>query len=149
MKNMEYDPQMAERVWKRVQGCDTGSAPLEELIAQEWLDGSICLGLAQRCRGKKRALLRRVGQEKREHVRCLKGIGYLRTGSVPRVEKPPLGALELGDCCRGIRRCEDHYRQLMKDMEYGTDFAKLADSAARHNRLLLPLLGEEKKAVSK
>lgn len=144
MKKMDYDPQLAERVWKRVQGCDTEVIPLEEMIAREWLDSSICLKLAQRCGGKKQVLLRRVGQEKREHVRCLKGIGYMRTGSVPRVVKPPLVGLDLAECCRNIQQCESCYRNMMKDSEYGKEFAILADNAARHSRMLLPFLVEEK-----
>ena len=144
MQNTAYDRQLAQRVWKRVQGNPepVSTPPLEELIATEWVDSRRCLLLSKHYKGKNRALLQRISQQKQLHVQCLKGIGRMQTGQVPQVPCPPVRPWKAEECCQHMEECRRQYRALSEDPVYGSYYAWLAERSEKHCRSLLPLLGD-------
>ena len=147
-----YDPQMAARVWKRVQ-----AQPEEKLlpqkdpqqllgmIAQERTAATGYLALSRRCQGRPSLLLRQLFQEEQAHAACLKGIYTLLTGQHPAlhqvqpVQEPVTTALRR--CYGAQMRSLAQYEQWSSDPEYGQVFARIAAQEREHCRIILELLG--------
>jgi len=143
-----YNPEVAARVWQRVQSkpeIEQDAQWLLSLIAQEGTDAAAYLALSRRTQGKSSAMLRQMFQEEQAHVACLKGIYKLVTGSHPAVrsvppkQEPVLAVLRrcYGQEMRGLAQYEAH----CADPEYGQVFARLADQEREHCRMVLELLG--------
>ena len=145
------DPQMAERVWRRVRGTAPAGPDmqsLEELIAQEWADGAVYQHLSRKFQGKESALLRQLAQQEQAHVACLKGIYTLMLGAKPNVHTPPVPQASPEQL---LRRCYNRelqslaqYEARASDPQYGQTFAHLARQEREHSRIVLELLGKLK-----
>lgn len=149
-----YDPEMAARVWQRVQGTESTAGPatqgLPALIAEEWNDAAAYLYLSRRFQGRDSALLRRLSQEEQSHAACLRGIHALITGARPvsRTAPPPREPPEavLRRCYSREIRSLTEYEARAADPEYGPVFARLAAQEREHCQSVLELLGRLKDA---
>jgi len=145
------DPQMAERVWRRVRGTAQAGPDmqsLEELIAQEWADGAVYQYLSRKFQGRESALLRQLAQQEQTHVAWLKGIYTLMLGAQPNVRTPPVPQDSTEQL---LRRCYNReiqslaqYEARAADPQYGHAFAHLAQQEREHSRIVLELLGKLK-----
>lgn len=156
------DPQMAARVWQRVQAAaaenDTSGRTtqrhlpekvlpeLKELIARLWVDAALCRQLMRMFRGSDRAALDSIARQKRAGVARLKGILAMQTDTRPVIPAPPVprGTREqqLRHCCDGTAHCATQLQQLTADPRYGSDYAAMAEQVRRQHRQLLGLLGK-------
>lgn len=138
------DPQMAQRVWQRVQ-----NAPQEDVLPL-MLDLALscahcCMHLGKHFRGQE-AELQRMRSQLLHQAACLRGIRYLRTGLHSRdsgaaaIQENPDNTLRrcLGQCLRLGEAC----RREAMDPEYGSVYAAMADQCTAHAQLLLSLAGK-------
>ncbi len=143
-----YNPEMAARVWQRVQA---GPEPAQDaqwllgLIAQERADAATYLHLSHRTQGKISAMLHQMFQQEQAHVACLKGIYTLMTGTHPAVQattptQEPVSVI-LRRCYGREMRCLAQYEAHSADPEYGQVFSRLALQEQEHCRMVLELLG--------
>ena len=143
-----YDPQMAQRVWQRVQGSAVPEAPAQALlthIATALADAALCRQLTARFHGSRAAVLQRVAQEKAAHAQCLKGIFRLLTGTAADLQAaaPALTSTEaalqhcLGNTLRSIR----YYRQWQCPEDFSSVISHLAQKETSLAQVLLALLG--------
>ena len=142
-----YDPQVAQRVWKRVlDGPAREEMPqLQALIIGEWQDAATYLQLSRRLQGSAAQRLRKMFEEEQAHGACLKGIYSLVTGERPRVKAPPVSQDSvkaiLRRCYGREMQCLAAYEQWSGHREYGPVFARLAQQEREHCRILLEILG--------
>ena len=149
-----YDPEMAARVWQRVQGKVPApdSVPavqgLQMLIAEEWSDAAAYLNLSRRFQGRDSNLLRRLSEESQSQAACLRGIHTMAAGKSPVIHTPP-PAQESAETL--LRRCYSRelgrfheYEARSNDSGFGPVFARLAAQTREHCARLLELLGRLK-----
>jgi len=144
----KYDPQLAERVWQRVQGTVPTGPDVRQLlmmITEEWADAATYLHLSRRLQGRHRDTLQRLFREEQAHTACLKGIYALVTGNQP-VIRPPKPTQEpvsvtLRRCYGREMRALSQYEANAADPEYGQVFARLAAQEREHCKTVLELLG--------
>ena len=143
-----YDPQMAHRVWQRVQGSAVPEAPAQALlphIAAALTDAALCRQLAARFHGTRAAVLQRVAQEKAAHAQCLKGIFRMLTGTAADVQiaVPGFTSLEaaLQHCLGNALRCIRYYRQWAGPEDFSPVISHLAKKETVLAHTLLELLG--------
>ena len=144
-----YDPQLAQRVWQRVQGGGQETdpqPPLFSLLYATAADAALCLQLADRHKGSTAALLREISTEKQGHASCLKGIlqmageASLAIQASPGSHRTPQAALR--HCLGSTLRCAEQYRQWQTHGEYGPVFAVLGQQEAVLAKKLLQALGQ-------
>lgn len=142
---MEHlDPQMAQRVWQRVQGT-VGEDPLPGMLTAALTCAAGCSRLSKHFRGQETELLRTRAELLRQAA-CLRGICRLRNTpppaqpSLPSAQEP-VDAL-LRRCITQSLRLSDGARKEAADPEFGAVFAHLAAQAAEHTQLLLELTGK-------
>ena len=144
-----YDPEVAARVWQRVQGKilqDEDLNGLPAIIVGEWQDAATYLRLSRQFKGKETNILRKMFEEEQSHAACLKGIYTLQgqgrpdIPSPPTVDNAPVGLL-LRRCYGREMRCLAQYEARVNDPEYGQVFARMAGQEREHCRLVLELLG--------
>ena len=149
---MQYDKELAARVWKRVQG--TSAPPpqvqdpaggLWEMILAEWQDGVLYQQLAGRFTGQRRQMLLQMAKQDRAHADCLKGVYVLITGKMPQIrqvkpETGPINAL-LRNCYGRKMQTLARYEAKSDDPQYGQVVRDLAAQERQHCRWLLELLG--------
>ena len=145
------DPAKAAAVWQRVHNSPPpvqNEQNLIGLIQEELTDSMIYWHLAKQFSGSQHALLRQLHQQKQSHAACLKGIYALITGNRPviRASQPTSEPAEIT-----LRRCYGRemrrlaqYEARTTDGEYSKIFAKLAQQAQEHCRLILELFGSLK-----
>lgn len=141
-----YDPQMAARVWARVQGHgDPDAHGLLGLIQEEFTDAALYLQLSRLLQGKAGVKLRQMAEQEQTHAACLKGIYTLITGSRPATTAAPphISSVPatLRMCYGREMRCLAQYEQRAGDPEYGKVFSKLAQQEQEHCRILLEVIG--------
>ena len=143
-----YNPQVAARVWQRVQKTPDpapDAAQLLTLIAEEWTDAATYLALSRRTQGKRSTQLYRLYEEEQAHVACLKGIYTLVTGTHPKTQSVPPSresvSIILRRCYGREMQCLAQYEARSADPEYGQIFARLADQEREHCRMVLEILG--------
>lgn len=135
-----------QSVWQRVQAHTPDYTKLPGLIAEEKTDSVLYLHLSHQIGGKDGALLRRMFEEERVHISCLKGIYRMCTGercSTPATAAPqePITAT-LRRCYGREMRCLAAYEALAADPEYGAVFAKLAAQEREHCHNILTIIGK-------
>lgn len=149
-----YDPQLAARVWQRVQNREAPAskepAPpdlpsLNALISGKLSDAAELSALASFFHGGDLAVLNRLVKDSRAHARCMMGIYYLLSGTRCRPSVPPIpqGTPEarIRRCCsRSLARTAP-YRMWESHREYGPVFSRLIAEEWDHYRLLLQILG--------
>ena len=145
-----YDPEKAARVWQRVQAQPNPPREPESLCtrsAAENQAAAIFESLAQRTG--KPALCRRMARECRRHSTWLKGICRLTdcdrpvsAGAAPSRESLTVTLRKsYGSSLRTAAACDSR----REDPEYGHAFAAMAEKKREHCRILLELLGADKK----
>jgi len=145
----KYDPEMAKRVWQRVQGEAapvTAAAPsVQALAAAELEQAGIFLQLSQQLQGREKALLRRLYEEDKSHGAMLQGIQLLTAGKCPPIRTTPARQtspeVALRKCYGAALRAMKEYENRMADPEYGAAFAELARQERVHCGLILEVLG--------
>lgn len=147
---MEYiDPQMVQRVWKRVSG--DGPPPVDSpdllaLIEDELSDATAYLHLSRFFDNHHGRILRQIHHQEQSHAACLKGIYRMMTGKrpAPRLPKPlrEKPAIALRRCYERELRCASQYEVRSSDATYGQTFARMAAQEKEHAKVLLELLGK-------
>ena len=144
-----YDPQMAERVWQRIQSRTAVEDPAQQLpqhIASTMTDAAVCRLLLPRFQDPQTQLLRRVIREKTAHAHCLQGIFRSITGTVPdvRISPPEVGATPgaLQRCIGNTLGCIARYRQQASPEDFSPVFSRLAEEETALAQILLQLLGQ-------
>ena len=144
-----YDPQMAQRVWQRVQSRTTQEDSTQQLqprIASALTDAALCRLLLPRFQAEQKQLLQHVVREKTAHAHCLQGIFRSITGSAPdvRISLPPPGTTEgtLQRCLGNTLSCIEYYRQWESPAGFSPVFSRLAEEETALARILLQLLGQ-------
>ena len=147
----KYDPQMAGRVWQRVQQRapeQPDTAPLLALITQVWENAAACMALAKVSQGKEASIFRKIFEQEQATARTLRGIYILQTGTVP-VQPAVKHATEI--TAARLRRCCSHAMttayaldQRCADPEYGPVYQLLAQRQRENWLLLLEIIGSGK-----
>ena len=144
-----YDPEVARRVWQRVQQpmpeASVSALPipnLSELMAGKWQDAAIYQQLSK---GLQNAAFHKLQEEEQAQLACLQGIYAMRNGSRPPIHqaapKPMPAEAALRRCCSRELQSYKAYLALSSDPEYGPVFARLARQELEHCLLALELLG--------
>ena len=138
------DPNMAARVWQRVQGGLWEPDMLIPLVGKLRQDGFVYRYLRGRMPAE--GALAQLLEQTRGDIACLKGMYRLRTG--PRLPAPEgkcrmeeSGLLALTGC---YRRCLERaavYEREGKEPEYGSVFLMLSQQERQRGRQILMLLG--------
>ena len=140
------DPQLAARVWQRVQGDDRlGDRELLAMINREISSATTYLQLSRQLQGKDSAALRQLHDREQAHCACLRGIYTLITSTYPNTKPIPL----TGQTPESVlRRCYGRqmqaladYEARVNDPEYGPVFSRLAEQERDQCRMLLELIG--------
>ena len=137
----QYDAKMAQRVWQRVTGT---REPVGALITAESQCVAICRRLARQT-GDRNGQWKALEEQCQQHIRILKGIGYLSSGK-PAGELPlkPRQETVAGLLRSGYLQCiklAREYRRWAEDEEYGGCFQQLADKKQRQSLTFLEVLG--------
>lgn len=148
----KYDKEMAERVWKRVQGEKSPEQPernLQALILGEWMAASTYLMLSRQMGGKEAELLQRMFREEQNHAACLKGMYVLTTSQKPIIRTPqtmkePVEAT-LRRCYSAELQSVAEYEARSADPEFGHAFARMARQEREHCAWVLELIGSLQK----
>ena len=147
-----FDKQMADRVWKRVQGDreeEKQEMNLKGLILETRLAAETYRLLSRQLDRQEAQLLQRLVREEQANAACLKGVYRLTEGKGPegkplRLQPEPAEVLlrraYAGELKR-IAACE----ALSGHPEYGHIFAGMAAREREHSRLVLELLGRLEK----
>lgn len=141
------DPQVAKRVWQRVQGEDMSVRPL--LAAERRCYGA-CRQLKRMLPGKSRAL-QQLEESCGQRIRCLLGIESLLTG----MRTPELPLKPRQETAEGLlRHCYQQSVSLVSDYqrrgehpEYGPVFLELAGQMRQQCIKLLEILGSMEKST--
>ena len=139
----QYDAQMARRVWQRVTGTRES---VGSLIAGESQCVAVCRRLAKQT-GDRNGQWKALEEQCQQHIRCLRGIGYLVSGK-PEGELPlkPRQETVAGLLRTGYLQCVKltrEYRRWAEDEEYGVCFRCLADQKQRQSLAFLDILGSQ------
>ena len=149
---MEYDKEMASRVWKRVQGIAKPemldpSGQLWELIRDIRDTVLLYSQLVRHLSGESRQRVQTMFRQTQSQLDCLRGIYALQTGSKPQISKPqtePVNPKELLRICYGrAMQAIARYEARAEDPEFGRIFRDMAVQTQGHSKLLLELLGHK------
>lgn len=145
-----YDPEMASRVWQRVQ---SGKNEMPELPREDNLaalilaEGESAAALQQLARQMPKAAteLQRLAREAQAHGACLRGMYTLMNDRIPAVRVPPVvreaPLIALRKCYGRLIRLLGEYERRSGDPEYGPVFRDLAEQTRKHCRSLLEVIG--------
>ena len=147
----QFDLQMEDRVWQRVQGEQPPQLEqsIQALAAAELSEAAAHLMLSRQLQGKEKAILRRIYEEDHAHAACLKGIHFftfdtpLAIRPIPPAPEAPVIALRKA-YARKLRALRQ-YESRLEDPEYGAVYKMLARQEQAHCRLILELVGNLKK----
>ena len=146
---MEYDKEMAARVWKRVQGSQKPELPdqsgaLWQMIRQIWQTSMLCGQLARQFSGEDRQRVQTMIRQMQSQLDCLKGIYALQTGKRPQVSREPMEQVAPGEllrlCYGRTMQAIARYEAQAEDPEYGRIFRDLARQTQTHGKLLLEII---------
>ena len=147
----KYDPQMAGRVWQRVQQRppeQPDTAPLLALINQVWENAAACMTLAKVSQGREAAVFRKIFEQEQATARTLRGIYILQTGTVPAQpavkNANEITAARLRRCCTHAMTTAQALEQRCADPEYGPVYQMLAQRQLENWLLLLEIIGTGK-----
>ena len=149
---MEYDKEMAARVWKRVQGSQKPEPPdqagaLWQMIRQVWQTAMLCGQLARQLSGEDRQRVQTMTRQMQSQLDCLKGIYALQTGKRPQVSREPMEQVAPGEllrlCYGRIMQAIARYEAQAEEPEYGRIFRDMSQQAQGHGKLLLEILGRK------
>ena len=147
---MEYDKDMAARVWKRVQGAEKPektdpAGHLWQMIREVGHTAMLYSQLARQLSGEDRQRLQTMIRQMQSQLDCLKGIYALQTGKRPQIGKEPMGQVAPGEllrlCYGRTMQAIARYEARAEDPEYGRIFRDLAKQAQNHGKLLLEIMG--------
>ena len=147
---MEYDKDMAARVWKRVQGVEKPertdpAGSLWQMIREVGHTAMLYSQLARQLSGEDRQRVQTATRQMQSQLDCLKGIYALQTGKRPQVGKEPVGQVAPGEllrlCYGRTMQAIARYESKAEDPEYGRIFRDLAKQTQIHGKLLLEILG--------
>ena len=131
------DPQMAARVWDRVQASPKPGVEanlLLPLIREEWLDALILKHLGQ------------SSERPMENAACLKGIYRILSGGLPRISAPQWKQESPQTLLRQSfeRRMKlfSQYEKLQTDPRFGVVFGRLAAASQAQACKVLEILGK-------
>ena len=146
---MEHiDPEMARRVWQRVQGQSEPVATGEDLrplmcTVQEL--AAVYRKLWANSSGRSKELLKRLQQAEAANYACLKGIQSLRGGRPPKGNLPPMAnepaekALE--KCYHRTRRLMAEFTARSAESEFGAVFYAMGERERELCAILMELVG--------
>ena len=147
----KFDPEMAKRVWQRVQGetepvtDPIPTASVQALAAAELEQAGRFLQLSGQLRTGEKALLRRLYEEEKGHAALLRGIQTMTAGKCPAMRSAPAKQtapeVTLRKCYGAALRAAKEYENRASDPEYGPAFAALARQERSHCALILEILG--------
>lgn len=147
----KYDPQLAGRVWQRVQQRDPqqpDTAPLLALINQAWENAAACMTLAKVSQGREAAVFRKIFEQEQATARTLRGIYILQTGTVPSQptvkSANEITAARLRRCCASAMTAARAFEQRSADPEFGPVYQLLAQRQRENWLLLLEIIGSGK-----
>ena len=147
----KYDPQMAGRVWQRVQQRppeQPDAAPLLSLINQIWENAAACMTLAKVSQGREASVYRKIFEQEQAVAKTLRGIYILQTGTVPAqpVVKSAneITAGRLRRCCTSTMTASRILEQRCTDPEFGPVYQLLAKREQENWLLLLEIIGTGK-----
>jgi len=143
----KYDPELEQRVWKRVRGEEQAPpAGLQALAAAELNEAGAYLMLSRQLQGREKALLRRLFAEEQCHAAVLRGMHKLMTGQALTTRTPPAPPdtpeLALRKSYGRKLKALAEYESRAADKEYGPVFRKMAEQEREHCALLLEILGD-------
>ena len=143
-----YDKQMADRVWKRVQGDrpeEKQDLNLKGLILGAQMAAATYQQLSRQLGQREGATLQRLAREEQAHCACLKGICLLVDGKRPDGKQPQIPRespeLMLRRAYAGELKSMNACQALSGHPEYGHIFADLAAREREHSRTVLEILG--------
>ena len=144
----QYDPQLASRVWQRVQGKPAESAmpDIFSFLQEESTDLSRCLQLQNALPNTHKPFLQPLIQSTRHCIAILRGILSLQLDTLPELklysiakELPTASLRRLyGDTLRRSNR----YAQWRSDNAFGIAFTQLEAECQKRCILILQLLGQ-------
>jgi len=139
---MEYDAQMARRVWQRVRGEGNGSGEIQSFLAETLRWAAIYRRLARQEKGPRGVRIGRLERESRELTAAVRGILIGAGENPPRQSQrdpAPAGLAE------GLRSTVTRYgqcRALAEDPMFGPVWAGMGEILRGQCVLLAALLGE-------
>ena len=143
-----YDKQMADRVWKRVQGEreeEKRDLNLKGLILSAQMASATYQQLSRQLGQREGPTLQRLAREEQAHSACLKGICLLVEGRQPVGKQPQITRespeLMLRRAYAGELKSLGALEALSGHPEYGHIFADLAAREREHSRTVLEILG--------
>ncbi len=148
MVMQQYDPEMAKRVWSRVQG--TAQVPaLPELICKAQAAQACYRQLSGFFQGRDADTLRCMALDEQRHESMLKGLCRLDGGDVPaparQVPVRQAPAALLRQCYSREVRSAELFEKLSSDSRHGPVYAAMAGRERAHSIAVLELLGNMKK----
>ena len=147
-----YDPEVARRVWQRVQRpMESVPAPalpqptLTDCMVQKQQDAAVYLHLSRRLQGKDSAAMQRLHEQELSQLHCLKGLHTLKAGSCPGLpgatpRQEPVEVI-LRRCCSREMQNKKRYEALSGDPEFGQIYGEFARQELEHCQVLLEILG--------
>ena len=144
----QYDPQLASRVWQRVQGKPVESAMPDvfSFLQEESADLSRYLQLQSALPNSQKPFLQQLIQTTRHCIAILQGIlfflndTHLKTGASPLPKELPVSTLRR--CYGGTLQRIVRYSALSQHPEYAPGFLLLEQLSRERCQLLLQLLGK-------
>ena len=143
-----YDKQMADRVWKRVQGEreeEKRDLNLKGLILSAQMASATYQQLSRQLGQREGPTLQRLAREEQANSACLKGICLLAEGRRPDGKQPQITRespeLMLRRAYAGELKTMAALEALSGHPEYGHIFADLAARERDHSRTILEILG--------
>ena len=118
---------------------------MQQLILEEWQQAQVYTQLMRQLPAKQSATVRKLYEQKKAQIDCLKGIYRLVAGSPAQVHgvapKQESAIIQLRKCYGRQMRCLAKYEAKTQDPEYGSVYAGLAGQNRNHCQILLELLG--------
>lgn len=145
----QFDPEVAARVWQRVQGrqeAEPAGEDLRLLMQTEMELAAVYRRLAGQASGRSRELLRRLYEGEMANLACLKGIQTLRGGQMPKGNTLPGGKEGAGKalekCYHRTRRLAGEYTARSAEAEFGAVFYTMAERERELCALAAEVIGE-------
>lgn len=143
----QLDPEMAARVWQRVQGRqEPVGEDLRPLMQTVQELAAAYRRLAGQTSGRSRELLRRLHEGQMANLACLRGIQILRGGPMPKGNTLPMGKEGTGKalekCYHRSRRLAGEYTARSTEMEFGGVFYEMAERERKQCALAAEAIGE-------
>ena len=151
---MEYDKELAARVWKRVQGDQKPeqsdpAGMLWQMIREIGHTAMLYNQLSRQLSGEDRQRVQTATRQIQSQLDCLRGIYALQTGKRPQMGREPMGQVAPGEllrlCYGRTMQAIARYEAQGEDLEYGRIFRDLAKQTQAHGKMLLEIFGHRGK----